>query len=90
MPITIQRLQQQQRSRVCDGFIVLVLAVVVGQRDRVLRGHGRGRPPFTGAVDVLVEPTGPVLVPVRPVLWPRRRRGPAKTFSAHMSVLRWR
>lgn len=73
-----------------DGFVVLLLAVVVGQRDRVLRGHGRGRPPVTGAVDVVAGPTGPVLVPVRPVLRPRRRRAQAKTFPAHMSVLRWR
>jgi len=54
-----------------NGFVVLVLAVVVGQRDRVLRGRGRGRPPATGAVDVLAGPTGPLLVPARPVLWPR-------------------
>jgi len=66
-----------------------VLAVVVDQRGRVLRGHGDRRPPVTSTVVVLVGPTGPVLVPVRSVPWSRRHRAQTTACPARLSVLRW-
>jgi len=50
------------KGSVCDGVVVFVLAVVVDQRGRVLRGRGGRSPPVTSTVVVLVGPTGSVLV----------------------------